>query len=228
MAGIDSHSQPDYELERTERLLLAGHIAGVDEAGRGPLAGPVVAAAVILNPDDIPSGIDDSKRLTPEKREELFAAIARSALAFGIAIADVALIDRINILQATMWAMAKAVRELTVRPRLVLVDGNRLPKLRVEARAVIGGDRLCVSIAAASIMAKVTRDRLMADLASHYPGYGFERHKGYATRSHRDAIFRLGPTPHHRKSFRPVQLAMAGLADTSVGADGEDEAALEA
>lgn len=201
-----------------ERARLCGHVAGVDEAGRGPLAGPVVAAAVMLDPDRIPDGIDDSKRLDAAQRETAFTAIESSAIAIGVGIADVRRIDRINILQATMWAMQKAVEGLVAAPRLVLVDGNCLPKLKTEARAVIGGDRRCLSIAAASIVAKVTRDRMMVELAQRYPGYGFERHKGYATRSHRDALVRLGPTPEHRRSFRTVQLALQGI-------DGEDDAA---
>lgn len=206
----DSIRRPDFELERMERARLAGHVAGIDEAGRGPLAGPVVAAAVVLDPDHIPDGIDDSKRLDEGRRDALYDAIATSALAFSIGVGDVALIDRVNILQATMWAMDQAVRGLSVVPKLVLVDGNCLPRMGVPGRAIVGGDRRCLSIAAASIMAKVTRDRLMFELAKRCPGYGFERHKGYPTRSHRQALARLGPSPHHRRSFRTVQILLAG------------------
>lgn len=224
MARRDSITRPDFEIERLERARLAGHVAGVDEAGRGPLAGPVVAAAVVLDPDRIPDGIDDSKRLDAGQREMAFAAIQGSAIAIGIAIADAKRIDRINILQATMWAMQKAVENLAAAPCLVLVDGNCLPKLRTQARALIGGDRRCVSIAAASIVAKVTRDRMMVELAQSYPGYGFERHKGYPTRSHRDALARLGPTPQHRRSFRTVQLSLQGIA----GGQDEDDGTVAA
>lgn len=208
--AADSTIRPDFQIEREERARLGGHVAGVDEAGRGPLAGPVVAAAVILDPEAIPDGIDDSKRLTPDRREELFVAIRRSALAVGVGIADVGRIDSINILRATLWAMSESVRGLQQAPCIVLVDGNMLPQLDVEGRAIVGGDARCLSIAAASIVAKVTRDRMMVELADAFPGYGFEQHKGYATQAHRDAIRRLGVTPHHRQTFRTVQLAIAG------------------
>lgn len=212
MANDDSAVAPSFELERIERARLAGHVAGVDEAGRGPLAGPVVAAAVILDPDRIPEGIDDSKRLDAARRDVLFDHIGRTALAIGVGIADVDRIDRMNILQATLWAMAQATGALSLSPKLVLIDGNCAPKqLGCETRAIVGGDRRCLSIAAASIIAKVTRDRIMVDLASSYPGYGFDRHKGYPTSSHRAAIERLGPTPVHRRSFRTVQLALQGI-----------------
>jgi ribonuclease HII len=199
--------RPTFELEANELQLAGGPIAGVDEAGRGPWAGPVVAAAVILDPDNIPDGIADSKELEPEVREAVYAKIIASA-DFAVGVAGVGRIDRDNILNATMWAMGQAVRKLKLRPRLVLIDGNRAPGLRCTTRTVVQGDAKCLSIAAASIVAKVTRDRLMVELAREVPGYGFERHKGYGTPEHQSAIERLGVTPHHRRSFRPVQLAL--------------------
>jgi ribonuclease HII len=203
----DSERGPSFELEAVTLRLSGGPVAGVDEAGRGPWAGPVVAAAVILNPDNIPEGIDDSKALDAETREALYAEIAARAQ-FGVGIAEVARIDRINILQATMWAMRRAVAQLKLRPRVVLVDGDRSPRVACECRTVVGGDALCLSIAAASIIAKVTRDRLMIALARECPGYGFERHKGYGTPEHQEAVRRLGVTAHHRRSWRPTQLAL--------------------
>ena len=187
-------------------------VAGCDEAGRGPLAGPVVAAAVILDPDRIPKGLDDSKKLLPEQREKLYAKICATA-EVAIAFGSTARIDRDNILQAALWAMADAVAQLPCRPRLVLIDGNKVPaRLDCTARAIVKGDARCLSIAAASIVAKVTRDTMMAELAREYPVYGFERHKGYGTAEHQAAIARHGLTPHHRRSFKPVQLAL-GFAD---------------
>lgn len=182
----------------------ARFVAGVDEAGRGPLAGPVVAAAVILERRQVPQGIADSKVLTAGRREVLYEAIMATSRV-GIAMADVARIDRENILNATLWAMAEAVARLAEPPSLCLIDGNRAPALAVPARTVIGGDALCMSIAAASIIAKVTRDRLMARLDEKFPGYGFARHKGYGTREHLQALRRLGPCRHHRTSFAPVR-----------------------
>jgi ribonuclease HII len=206
-----------FELETSELQLGRGPIAGVDEAGRGPWAGPVVAAAVILDPDDIPAGIADSKALDPDARESLFPRIMAAARV-GVGIADVDRIDRDNILNATMWAMMQAVKALpgdkAMKPRLVLVDGNRAPRFACAARAIVKGDARSLSIAAASIIAKVTRDRLMIALGREFPGYGFERHKGYGTPEHADALSRLGVTLHHRRSFRPVQLAL-GLADSA-------------
>lgn len=196
-----------FDLEATELELGSGPVAGVDEAGRGPWAGPVVAAAVILDPTRIPSGISDSKALTPEVREGLYEMIQASA-SVGVGIAEVDRIDRDNILNATMWAMSQAVAGLATQPGLVLVDGNRCPPLSCKTRAVVKGDALCLSIAAASIIAKVTRDRLMVELARDWPDYGFERHKGYGTPEHRAALRRHGPSPNHRRSFRPVQLAL--------------------
>jgi ribonuclease HII len=214
----DSHIRPTFDLETATLQLHGGPVAGVDEAGRGPLAGPVVAAAVILDASRIPAGIDDSKKLDPGDREELFSIILRDAVAVAVGIADVAEIDRVNILNAALSAMRVAVDRLSVRPKVTLVDGNRLPKLACRAQAVVKGDALCLSIAAASIVAKVTRDRIMAELGREFPGYGFERHKGYPTPDHQDAIRRLGVTPHHRRSFRTVQLAL-GL-DVLATADG--------
>ncbi len=199
---------PSFELEAAELALGRGPIAGVDEAGRGPWAGPVVAAAVILNPDVMPPGLDDSKAMDAVSREWAFAAIMASARV-GVGIGDVALIDRDNILQATMFAMVAAVAGLSLAPGLVLIDGNRLPKrLPCAARAIVRGDARCLSIAAASIIAKVTRDRMMVALAAEFPGYGFERHKGYGVPEHKIALAKLGVTPHHRRSFKPVQLAL--------------------
>lgn len=200
--------RPSFELEQVELELAGGPVAGVDEAGRGPWAGPVVAAAVILNPAAIPPGIDDSKALDADAREILYYRITEAALAFGVGIADVTRIDRDNILNATMWAMAEAVSALATPPRLTLVDGNKLPRLACQARAIVKGDAKCLSIAAASIVAKVTRDRLMVSLGRDLPEYGFERHKGYGTPEHQAAVARHGVTPHHRRSWKPTQLAL--------------------
>jgi len=211
MRIADSRIMPTFELEAAELQLGGGLIAGVDEAGRGPWAGPVVAAAVILNPDRIPANIDDSKVLDEEARAFLYNRIRRHARV-GVGIAEVDRIDRDNILAATMWAMSEAVAKLGAeQPRLVLIDGNRAPRLSVEARTIVKGDAKCVSIAAASIIAKVTRDRMMIALAREYPGYGFERHKGYGTPEHQDAIDKLGVCAQHRRSFKPVQLALSLL-----------------
>ncbi len=196
-----------FELEANELRLSGGPIAGVDEAGRGPWAGPVVAAAVVLDPDDIPAGIADSKVLDAEAREALYPRILASAQV-GVGIADVHRIDRDNILAATLWAMAQAVAQLAPKPRLALIDGNKAPLLACATRTIVKGDARCLSIAAASIIAKVTRDRLMVANARAYPGYGFENHKGYGTPEHKLAIERLGVTDIHRRSFKPVQLAL--------------------
>ncbi len=190
-----------------ETLLLSrglSPVAGVDEVGRGPLAGPVVAAAVILDPEAVPPGLADSKALTSRRREALFAELQAQAIC-ATGLASVAEIDRMNILQASLLAMRRAVLALPVTPAHALVDGNRLPEqLPCPAEAVVGGDRTVASIAAASIVAKVTRDRLMRDLAARHPGYGWERNAGYGTKEHLDALKRLGATPEHRVSFRPV------------------------
>ena len=191
---------PDLSLEAS----LPPPVAGLDEAGRGPWAGPVVAAAVILPAGRVPDGIDDSKRLSRERRAELYERIRASATV-GVGEASVGEIDASNILQATMLAMRRAVEALGTPPSHALVDGNRLPVLACPARAVVGGDSRSLSIAAASIVAKETRDRIMRRLARLHPGYGWERNAGYGTREHARALDTLGPTPHHRRSFRPVR-----------------------
>jgi ribonuclease HII len=217
MGIADSRPRPTFELEAAELQLQRGPVCGVDEAGRGPLAGPVVAAAVILDPDRIPDGINDSKVLDEDAREVLYKRIRATSIV-GVGIADVARIDLNNILHATMWAMAEAVAHLPITPKLAVIDGNRAPKLKCEARTLVKGDARCLSVAAASIIAKVTRDRLMIALAAKFPGYGFERHKGYGTPEHQDAIRRLGVTPHHRRSFRTIQLALGlVLEDSTAG-----------
>jgi ribonuclease HII len=208
----DSRIKPTFELEGAELELGHGPVAGVDEAGRGPWAGPVVAAAVILDPDRIPPGIDDSKALDEDGRDILYRRIVESGARYSVGIADVERIDRDNILAATMWAMGKAVRDLGIAPRLALIDGNKLPRLGCEARAIVKGDAKCLSIAAASIIAKVTRDRIMIAMEREHPGYGFARHKGYGTPEHKEALTRLGVCPIHRRSFKPVQLVL-GLTD---------------
>ncbi len=183
--------------------------AGVDEAGRGPLAGPVVAAAVILDRRRVPHGIDDSKKLDEPAREALYAKITRIA-GWGVGIVDVDEIDRLNIYHATMLAMTRAVDALGVDPGMVLVDGNALPKWRYPATAIVSGDALSRSIAAASIVAKVTRDRIMHEHDATWPGYGWRHNKGYGTPAHKAALVRLGPSPIHRRSFAPVaQLCLA-------------------
>ena len=196
-----------FELEAIELELNGGPIAGCDEAGRGPLAGPVVAAAVVLDPAFISDGIADSKALDAKSRQSVYQAIVATAQV-GIGVAGVDRIDSDNILNASLWAMAQAVARLDCRPRLVLVDGNKVPNVECSTRAIVQGDAKCLSIAAASIVAKVVRDAMMAELARDYPHYGFDRHKGYGTREHHEAIARHGVTPHHRRSFRPVQLAL--------------------
>jgi len=189
-------------------------VAGCDEAGRGPLAGPVVAAAVILNPKRIPRGLNDSKKLTPEVRETLYAKICATA-EVAVAVGSVDRIDRDNILQASLWALARAVRALPQRPNLVFVDGNQKIDCGCDCEAVVGGDARVLSIAAASIVAKVTRDRLMKRLGLQHPDYGFERHMGYSVPEHFEALARLGPTIHHRRSFAPVAAAYSDPASTA-------------
>lgn len=187
----------------------ANPLAGVDEAGRGPLAGPVVAAAVILNADDPIAGLADSKKLPAARRAELAREIAARSLAWSVAWSDAAEIDRLNILQATLLAMRRAILGLRIPPAYVAVDGNRLPSLHFHGRqldgcAVIGGDAMIPAISAASIIAKVRRDEIMCDMDLHYPQYGFRRHKGYATADHRDRLGEFGPCRQHRLSFSPV------------------------
>lgn len=193
---------------RAEQVSLSwdtpGLVAGVDEAGRGPLAGPVVAAAVILDDQAPIKGLADSKKLSSLRRERLFDEIRARALCCSVAVATVEEIDRLNILQATMLAMQRAVKGLRLRPAKVLVDGNRLPTLDMLAEAVVSGDALVPSISAASILAKVTRDRLLDELHQQHPQYGFDRHKGYGTAEHLRALTEHGALPAHRRSFAPV------------------------
>jgi ribonuclease HII len=224
---------PDFAIERG----CAGIVCGIDEAGRGPLAGPVVAAAVILDQKHFPRSLrqrlDDSKLLTIEERQACWRALGRcverGAAQIGIGAASVREIDSINILRAALLAMARAVAALKVSPAIALVDGNIPPPLPCPVRTVVGGDGMSFSIAAASVVAKVTRDRSMRALAKHYPGYGWETNVGYATREHGAAIARLGPTPHHRRSFAPVRLALAYelplLAELSSAPDADVEIA---
>lgn len=199
--------------QEVEQLSLSWHrsglLAGVDEAGRGPLAGPVVAAAVILDADRPVQGLADSKALSPGRREALYEEIQARALCCSVAEASVQEIDTLNILQATLLAMRRAVEGLRLVPALVLVDGNRLPPLRIPAEAVVKGDARIPTISAASILAKVTRDRALMRLHEQYPDYGFARHKGYPTPDHLRALAALGPTTEHRLSFAPVRLAAA-------------------
>lgn len=185
---------------------LSEWVAGVDEAGRGPLAGPVCAAAVILDPRNRAPGIADSKQLSASRREELALAIEETAIAWAVAFVDVVEIDRINILQASLMAMRRALEALTVAPRLALIDGNRCPTgLSCPSEAVVRGDRTVLSIGAASILAKVARDQEMRRLDHCHPGYGFARHKGYGTKAHLAALDLLGPCVEHRRSFAPVR-----------------------
>jgi ribonuclease HII len=202
----DDACVPSYGRERAARKRGLWPVAGCDEAGRGPLAGPVVAAAVILDPQRIPRGLNDSKKLTREQRERLYSRITASAQV-SVAIGSPARIDRDNILRASLWALGRAVAALAVRPQLVLVDGRDKIDAHCACDAVISGDGLVYSIAAASIVAKVVRDRLMIRLGAAHPGYGFERHMGYSVPEHLAALSRLGPTPHHRRSFAPVAAA---------------------
>ncbi len=197
-------TRPDFRVERN--LLKRGiwPVAGIDEAGRGPLAGPVAAAAVILDPGKLPRGLNDSKLLTPDERERLYDVIMLNATAVAIAFASAAEIDRINIRQATFSAMRRALFALAVTPHHVLIDGNDLPPgLGLPAGTIVKGDAICSSIAAASIVAKVTRDRLMRRLCRLYPAYRFSEHFGYATKAHLAAIAGHGPCPFHRLSFKP-------------------------
>lgn len=192
---------PDFLFESAYK----GVVCGVDEAGRGPLAGPVVAAAVILNPTDIPLGLNDSKVLNTNKRESLFLDIARTS-SIGIGIAEPEEIDRLNILHASLSAMKRAVLALNILPDVALIDGNKAPFLPMKTECIIKGDSLSLSIAAASIIAKVTRDKLMLEAENRFPGYKFETHKGYPTKLHLQKLSLLGSSPIHRKSFKPVRL----------------------
>jgi len=193
------------QLDLLQQTRSAQRVAGVDEVGRGPLCGPVVTAAVILDPQRPIAGLNDSKRLTERKREALFVEIQEKALAWCIARAEVEEIDRLNILHATLLAMQRAVEGLSIQPDLALIDGNRCPELSMPSEAVVQGDGLVAEISAASILAKVSRDREMVLLDEQYPGYGIARHKGYPTPAHLKALQKLGPTPIYRRSFAPVR-----------------------
>lgn len=200
-SGMD---KPDYELEAALRARGYGRIAGVDEVGRGPLAGPVMAAAVILDPDAVPDGLNDSKKLTARRREAL-AGILSDTAEVAIAEATVEEIEQHNILRAAHLAMMRAVDALDPPPDFLLIDGNMIPHgVTIPAQPVVKGDGRSVSIAAASIVAKIRRDQVMVDLAQQHPGYGWEKNAGYPTKQHREALRNLGPTPHHRRSFKPV------------------------
>lgn len=208
--GVIAMAPPSFRRERA--LIKRGiwPVAGCDEAGRGPLAGPVVAAAVVLDPKRVPKGLDDSKRLTAERREELFEEICATAQV-SVVVASTERINRDNILRASLWALTRAVHALPDLPQHVFVDGRDRLATKCDCDAVIGGDGLVASIAAASIIAKVSRDRLMCKLAQDFPGYGFEQHKGYGVPDHLDALARLGPTVHHRRFFAPVAAAWERL-----------------
>jgi ribonuclease HII len=196
-------SLPDYSFEK--RLWTTGKLpAGVDEAGRGPLAGPVVAAAVIFPRGCSLDGIKDSKKLSPKRREELFCEIEKFALTTAIAIIKPQIIDQINILRASLLAMEQAVEKLNTQPDYILIDGNYPIRIQIRQETIIKGDAKCCSIAAASILAKVTRDAIMGDYHLLYPQYNFKRHKGYPTKEHLEAISKFGPSPIHRKTFKGV------------------------
>jgi len=198
--GPDWHYEGQYD----------GYVAGVDEAGRGPLAGPVVTAAVILDRENIPAGLNDSKKLSEKKRELLFDHINACAMV-GVGIAEPEEIDRINILAATMIAMQRAVQDIPARPQAVLIDGNRAPAFDIPSQTIIKGDAKSLSIAAASIIAKVTRDRLMVLADGRYPGFGFAGHKGYPAPMHRARLLEVAPCPIHRRSYAPVKAALTGM-----------------
>jgi len=215
---------PDFSLERELGAEQGSTVVGLDEAGRGPWAGPVVAAAAWLDPAALPAALltrlDDSKRLSATARAEIFEALLAappSAARLGVGRAGVGEIDRINILEASMLAMARAVADLGITPDTALVDGNRAPALPCPVETVVKGDSRSLTIAAASIVAKVTRDRGMAELARRYPGYGWDRNQGYGTAEHRAALDRLGVTPEHRRSFRPVREALSLARNSHTG-----------
>ncbi len=195
---------PDFAYEAAH----SGYVAGLDEAGRGPLAGPVVAAALILRPNDIPDGLDDSKALSPKQRERILNILMKCAF-IGIGISEPQEIDRVNILAASIIAMQRAYAALPVQANAALIDGTHCPNLPCQTESIIKGDSKSLSIAGASIIAKVTRDNLMRQADKLYPAYGFARHKGYATAAHRDALKAYGPCPIHRYSYKPVQMAMS-------------------
>ncbi len=195
-----------YRLDFSFEAKYLGPVCGVDEAGRGPLAGPVVAAAVMLNPDSIPDGLNDSKALSAMRRELLLNELtSRQDILIGIGMSEPEEIDRLNILNASMMAMRRAVLNLPALPKMALIDGNRLPPdMPCEAQSIIKGDARSLSVAAASIVAKVTRDRLMEEAEARFPGYGLAGHKGYPTKAHKEALVKLGASPIHRHSFKPV------------------------
>lgn len=203
MTRTKGQAMPDFSVEAS----LGGHVAGIDEAGRGPWAGPVVAAAVVLDPPRMPSeliaGLDDSKKLRKPVRELLYDHI-RAGAAHGVGLASVEEIDEMNILQATMLAMRRAFAGLPEAPQFAIIDGNRDPGLGVPTQCLVGGDASSLSIAAASILAKVTRDRIMEGLAGEFPGYGWEANAGYGTKQHQRGLAINGVTPHHRKTFAPI------------------------
>ena len=203
---------PHYIFESRVLKTMVGPVAGIDEAGRGPLAGPVVAAAVILDRKRVPKGINDSKQMQPDARADAYGRILDDALAVGVGEASVDEIDLVNIRQATHLAMARAIRALALAPMFALVDGNDPPALPCPCDAIVDGDARSVSIAAASIVAKVTRDRMMVALHENFPGYGWRRNKGYGTDEHLSALSRLGPCLHHRRSFAPVHNILYGAA----------------
>ena len=211
-------SLPSFDLETQMMDRHSLPVAGIDEAGRGPWAGPVVVAAVILNPDRIPEGLNDSKQLTPVAREDRYAEILATACV-SVVIGHVRRIDRDNILQASLWGMRTAFRGLQVPKAAALIDGNMVPKrFPGKARAVVGGDAQSLSIAAASIVAKVTRDRIMVELAKRYRGYGWENNKGYGTPEHARGVEKHGVCTHHRRSFAPVQRALRAFEQLSENA----------
>lgn len=200
----DTKNHKSFWLLHESKLWEQGlfHLAGIDEAGRGPLAGPVVAAAVVFYPDSYIEGVNDSKKLSPKKREALASIISEEAVSVSTGIVNEREIDRINILQATYQAMRQAVAGLSVQPEHILVDGHAIPNMQIRQTAIVGGDHQVFSIAAASIIAKVTRDQIMCRYDEKFPEYGFAKHKGYPTRQHVEALFKLGPCPIHRESFK--------------------------
>lgn len=218
---------PSFELEAEMMDRYCGPIVGIDEAGRGPWAGPVVAAAVILNPDRIPEGLNDSKQLTPEDREDRYAEIMATSIV-GVAAGTVKRIDRMNILQANLWTMRAAYRDMQVTAAAALIDGNICPKrFSCPTRAIVDGDCVSLSVAAASIVAKVTRDRIMVKLSRRYWRYGWERNKGYGTPEHALAVKTHGICTHHRRSFSPIDRALMILERKDGGAIGDGEAIIE-
>ena len=196
---------PTFEIEKQAIKTHGPVVAGVDEAGRGPWAGPVVAAAVILDQNDYPDGLNDSKKLSEKKRDELYNQLQETAI-IGIGIAHVSKIDELNILHASLWAMAKACSTLATEPNSLLIDGNKAPKISLPCETVVKGDAKSLSIAAASIIAKVTRDRMMSDLAKEYPYYAWEKNKGYGTKAHIEGLREHGITEYHRRSFKPIKV----------------------